>query len=172
MKMRADTTQGVVGFFAVILTSVLLAAGYGLKGLAVRLGADAKAYAIITGLLLLVVLLVQWRLFFFRRSKEAQLARAELGRHRWYGVLFVVLLLAHGGSFGVGLASFLAGAVIIVSVAGLLFKPIFRKSPFVWRWVHIGVSAILLSLVILHAWAGLVFQGPVGVKMFGQMSPN
>jgi hypothetical protein len=160
MKSRADVIQAAVGLLAVALASVLLASGLGLRALAVDRGVNAKAYSITTGFLLLVVFLMQWRLFLFRRSKVPHRASNELVRHQWVGVLLIALLVVHAGSIGVGLSSFLGAAIVIVSIAGFLFKPLFRKSPLVWRWIHIGLSAILLSLVFLHAWAGLVFHGP------------
>jgi hypothetical protein len=121
-----------------------------------------RLFSILTGFLLLSGILWQWRLFWFRNSVDKNLKMRELNYHKWIGSLFLVLLLVHAAGFGFRLKSLLAACVIVIVFTGLFHSHVLatrsRELSRAWEWVHLGISAFLMPLVMIHAWAAFAFK--------------
>ncbi len=155
----------LVGRVLTALSSVALMAGLGLRRWVQPSPWDRRSFAIATGLVLLGAVLWQWRLFFVRRSSAPGRSRRELRRHRWVGAFLMLLLFVHAGSMGVHLRSAIGLLLLSVVVSGLLRSDLFARARSAvgntaWEWLHLGLAAVLLPLVLLHAWAAFAFRAP------------
>jgi len=121
-----------------------------------------RFFSIVTGFLLVFGMLWQWRLFWFRNSIDRHQKIRELNYHKWIGIFFLVLLLFHAAGFGFRLKSILAASVIIIVFTGLIHSHVLatrsRELSRAWEWLHLGISAFLMPLVIIHAWAAFAFK--------------
>jgi hypothetical protein len=149
----------VVGFLLLLIVLGLLLTNNGVRQAAGNLGFDRRNYSLLTGFAILLCYAWQWRLFLIRRDPGRSDRIRQHNLHLWYGLATLVLLPVHAGSFRSGLFSVLGLGLLMIGLTGLLHLKSPGARPGVWRWLHIGLPAILTPLVLLHAWAALWFKG-------------
>ncbi len=120
------------------------------------------AQQVVTGTLLLGLLGYQWVLFFLRVTKDNRNARKVLVRHRWVGAAATLLFALHAVRFGHVWMSTLSAVVFLIALTGVLNREVLRYRSNViyllWLVVHIGLSAALVPLVVVHIWVALAYQ--------------
>lgn len=121
------------------------------------------SYSTVTGLLLVASLLWQWRLYFARRCGCGRKLQKEYKRHRWSGIVPLGLLVLHIGGLGASFLSVISYVLVVSSLSGLLNNEIVRQRTNglkkAWIIIHVGSSAIMLPLALLHMWAAFAFKG-------------
>jgi hypothetical protein len=162
---RGRTAYLPLGLVIVGATTTILVLGAGAKRLAENLSADKIfAYAIMTGLLLVIAMLWQWKLYFARKGGNARQIQRDYKRHRWLGILPVALLILHIGKPTGSLLSMMSYLLLLSSFSGLFNNEIVRQrvrwARKLWLLVHVGSAALIVPLVVLHIWAALAFKGP------------
>lgn len=117
---------------------------------------------VVTGSLLLSLLGYQWVLFYKRVTKDNRNVRQAVVRHRWVGTAATLLFALHAVRFGHVWMSTLSAVVFLVALTGVLNREVLRYRSnaiyLVWLVVHIGLSAALVPLVVVHIWVALAYQ--------------
>lgn len=147
---------------APLLLMMIPALWFGLRGTVMPSVHGTTLWQIATGTVLLTAFGYQWLLFAARWRKDANLTRVRYKWHKYVGVAMTLLFLAHAASFGYALTSMLALCFIANAVAGLLNPEVLqfqhKLARTVWLVLHVGLSAAMVPLVLLHVWAALAFK--------------
>lgn len=152
-----------LGLVAVAAALAALLLGIGGRRLVAPVSRDGLfAYALVTGFALLIAILWQWRLHFARRARDGRRIRREYNRHRWLGLLPVLLLVLHIGGPNASLMSIMSYALLASCLIGLFNQEVVRLRPgwarTVWLATHIGLAGVIVPLILLHLWASLAFR--------------
>jgi hypothetical protein len=144
-------------------TGGAFALGLGGRRLVEGLSKDAIfAYAVATGIALVLAILWQWRLYFVRRSRSVSRIQREYSLHRWLGILPIALLAVHMGKPQASLMSLMSYGLLVSSMSGLFNHEILRqRHPHIrkaWLILHVGSAGFILPLILLHVWAALAFK--------------
>ena len=125
---------------------------------------DRKIYGIVTGTLVAMALVWQWRLYLRRSLRATQSYVAEVSLHKWIGSVTLLLLVVHAGSFGVNLSFVMSSLILVIVYTGLVHlltnRLGYASFRHIWEWTHIGLAAALIPLVGIHIWTALVFHAP------------
>jgi hypothetical protein len=116
-----------------------------------------------TGLLLLLLILLQWILAFARTSNLKQkYADAPLSFHKWVGATSPLYLYIHSIQMGNGYLAILTFAFIFNLALGFLSMRNIKSLHILyfktWSFLHILFSVIVLVLVLFHIAMVLYFE--------------
>jgi methionine sulfoxide reductase heme-binding subunit len=124
---------------------------------------NQSQFKTITGLLLLVLILIQWGLTFARLGKH-KLAESgvALSFHKWMGALSPLLLYVHSIKIGNGYLAILSIVFIGNLVLGFLsigkIKSIGITYFRTWVFLHTLFSVVILVFTFYHIWVVLYFE--------------
>ncbi|MFY0597232.1 MAG: hypothetical protein JXQ85_12445 [Cognatishimia sp.] len=123
---------------------------------------SAFAWQLVTGLTLLGFVVYQWILLLKRMCNDTRNARFHMMAHRWVGVAATYMFILHAVRMGHTWTTGLAMVFFLLGVTGVLNRQVLKyRQPWihaVWQFCHIGLSAVLLPLVIVHIWVALAYQ--------------
>ena len=120
-------------------------------------------YKVVTGVLLLLLILLQWGLTFARVTKLTS-AQCEmtLSFHKWSGAISPLLLYIHSIKLGNGYLAILTLTFIANLVLGFLNigknKSIHTRYFQTWVLLHSVFSVVVLVLTFFHIWVVLYFE--------------
>lgn len=127
-----------------------------------QLALPAFDFQVVTGLLLLLCLMVQWILFGKRLLRSARNMRQHVVLHRWSGVAATLLFSAHAIRMGHVWMTMLSVTFFLVAVTGVLNREVmgYRSNVLYLMWLacHIGLSAVMMPLIAVHIWVALAYQ--------------
>jgi hypothetical protein len=160
---------GINGYFITCFGLTLfglfsLLNGFGLSSLLIGFDFTSRAWSIVTGLIIGLCFLWQWRLHFKKViTGTAHDTDIELATHRWVGAFMIALLFVHATSMGFAIRTLLSYCLLIIVMSGLFHTQFLKKGlkfgEKTWKFLHLGVSALILPLIILHAWIALAYKG-------------
>lgn len=123
---------------------------------------EGEAYKRLTGLALVVLLAMQWRLSAARMKGAKQRARRLLASHPSWGALAPLLFYVHAESLGHAYIRVMSFAFFALVSLGLLYRPIvWLKRPWLtasWLVVHVGLAAMLVFFVGYHAFNAFYYE--------------
>lgn len=123
----------------------------------------SPAFKYVTGALLLVCILLQWKLFDHREEDERPiLVAAWYRRHKVLGATAPVIFFAHTSTLGHAATFVLALSFFTVLLTGLFNRDLLTiRSSFVWHaWtvIHVGTAFAMCALIALHIWTAISFH--------------
>jgi hypothetical protein len=148
---------------ALAVAAVLLLSG---AGVALPLLGHAQlspAFKYVTGALLLLCILLQWKLFDHREEDERPILVATwYRRHKVLGAAAPLIFFLHTASLGHAANGALALAFFVVLASGLLNRDLLNvRSRLFWQaWtvLHVGAAFAMFALVALHVWTATSFH--------------
>lgn len=117
---------------------------------------------VITGCLLLGLLGYQWLLFAKKVTRSNSNMRQSMAIHRWVGVVSTFVFAWHALRFGHVWMTTVSTVFFLIAVTGIFNRTVLRYRQnwiyLVWLVCHIGLSAALIPLVVVHIWVALAYQ--------------
>lgn len=116
-------------------------------------------YRVVTGVLLAAFIAAQWLLAWLRSTGRLARASAHLSTHRWIGASLPAVVLVHTGKIGFGYLALLTLAVFSLCIMGITHpqhlglrpdRRLTRTWTRAWLPVHIVLSVLVASLIVLH----------------------
>ena len=149
-----------VGVFLVLLALVMLSINY--RAFFTLQQADWFIWQTVTGATLGLALLYQFALMIARIGKDAKGSQTHFKWHRYVGIAMLFVFILHAVRFGHALTLVLSVVFLLNSLMGVLNREVVRypnkRLFYVWYAAHVGLSAILLPLAVLHAWVALAYE--------------
>jgi hypothetical protein len=123
----------------------------------------SPAFKYVTGALLLLWLLLQWKLFDHREEDERPILVATwYRRHKVLGAASPLIFFVHTASLGNAANGMLALSFFVVLVCGLLNRDLLnlRSRTFwqAWTVLHVGAAFAMYALIALHVWTAVSFH--------------
>lgn len=121
-------------------------------------------YKILSGLLLLIYILTQWRLPIVRWLKLDNKALMEKKHsHKYFGAIAPLMLYLHATNFGYAYLTVLSSVYLVNSLLGYcsgeFIANAYKKAySFGWTVMHIGLSTSLLFLSVYHVYIALAYK--------------
>jgi len=111
-------------------------------------------YKVITGVVLLFYLYMQWRLFRARENRELKAQRVILNNHQWQGVIAPLILYIHTVQLGYGYQWVLTTCFMFTILSGILSPSFFgSKSKLaytLWLPIHVLFATSCTLLLFYH----------------------
>ena len=165
-RMLAERRPQLPAFFWFL--GILLIVGYVLQAVAglpplvpetMRTGLTFRS---VTGLLLLVLLAIQFYVPFLRFNRRFSDAHRNLALHESMGVIGLLFLYVHAPTLGQGYLLVLATVMLANTALGLLTTTSRRSRNRVFRmlWLggHIATSSFLVILAVFHVGHALYYE--------------
>ncbi|KPJ95509.1 MAG: hypothetical protein AMJ53_02590 [Gammaproteobacteria bacterium SG8_11] len=111
-------------------------------------------YRQITGFLLMVYVLFQWRLAWRRMGRRKIDHKRELNLHMWLGVFTPLVLYVHSSQMGYGYQALFLGVFLTNVLVGLcspaLLKIRHKSYVVYWLVLHSGLAVLVPVLLTYH----------------------
>jgi hypothetical protein len=119
-------------------------------------------YKAVTGLLLVIYILAQWRVSKSRFTKQsATQVRTAVTTHKSLGLIGPIVLLIHSQKVGFGYLKILSLSFYISFTIGIFHERIIKlKNPSLTKLAlitHIGSSTLMLGIIIYHIFIVLYY---------------
>jgi cytochrome b561 len=122
---------------------------------------ENELYKQLTGLVLVLFFMMQWRLSVTRMGSASPAVRL-LTLHRDFGALAPLLLYLHAISFGHAYIRVMSIGFLALVALGLLQQPLARltrnRMSTVWMVVHVTLATLLLFLISYHAFNAYYYE--------------
>jgi cytochrome b561 len=122
---------------------------------------EIELYKQLTGLLLTLFFLMQWRLSVARMAAPGPTARL-LVLHRDLGTLAPLLLYLHAMTIGYAYIQVMSLAFLGLVALGLLQQPLARVNQVwlnsAWLVIHVALAALLVFFIGYHAFNAFYYQ--------------
>lgn len=119
-------------------------------------------YKQLSGLIVLLFILQQWQLFWFRMQDNKNATYTIYTRHLTRGIAAPIVLYFHAHTFGYGYLFLLTVVFLSSFVLGSLYPPLFHLR---YKWlcntwliVHVGLSSFLLVLACQHVFVSYWYE--------------
>ena len=123
---------------------------------------DMFFWQIVSGIALSLLLGYQYALLIARRFGRALDVQFHGHWHRYAGIAMIFLFALHAIRFGYAWTSSLSLVFLLAAASGLMNRETmrYRSKPLylLWFGLHVGLSAALLPLALLHIWVALAFK--------------
>ena len=119
-------------------------------------------YRQLSGFAIALLLYLQWRLMWLRSSPNREKSIRALKRHRWQGVILVVLIYLHANNLGYAYQNLLVIAMLLnVALGPLNPKAVnYVKAWYVniWFMVHICLASLCTIMLLYHIYIVYTFN--------------
>ena len=123
---------------------------------------DIELYKQLTGLVLVTLIVSQWRLTAARIDGTTRKAKRLLVAHRDWGALAPLLLYLHADEFGHAYVRVMCLSFLGLITLGLLHQPLTRlnrpRVTTAWLVTHVALAAMLVVLVGYHAFNSFYYE--------------
>jgi cytochrome b561 len=157
---RVDMPWMLAG--AVLLAAFLLQAALGWRWESLAVLQESEIYKQLTGVVLLLFFLLQWRLTLARVEGGVPAGSRLLGLHRDRGALAPLLLYLHAIGLGHAYLRVMSLSFLALLALGLLQRPIARLgrswATTAWLVTHVALASMLAFLVGYHAFNAFYYE--------------